>query len=551
MQYKLPLINSAHGSETRNIINELIKLFNTLGYTYNEALQKAHDVLSEAQKTNDMNKDVQKQLDDLILNAGVSDAEVVQARGNYPLLKDRLNAYASSFNDNLYFGTENQLDFVNVVNQTNAHTGKLYVRKREDRTFEVAMPFQGNKVQQWYMEKDANDDFIKLSGGFVSNKRITSIPYANENYDSRTGTWTTGTVNEYATSVGATMTKVFTGDGIIFKHHCDQRGGVWRFEINNDPALTVEYSTYGTVNATKTVTLIDSLEFKEHIIVATFLGDDPENTPSTGAGTSRGWAKNGDTTDTTYQILKRVNVFDKETEVFKMVSNKEFAIAITPTGATATQWIPEHNGVGTAFAIKQEVLFDGVIQNNWDFQDDYYEFNSVQVVQELYAKHPEFSFNMAKITQIHTFNSSGVFIKSIIEPLENFHINNGYFMMAPVDYGFADKMITSLGGTYPIEELGVDIDLSENDKSLSYLFVGSGNLKNYVGAMTIDEPKKTLRVGGVGRRSPLTWLQVRSTAIAKLYPQVFHGYNARVGDVYEVSGRFTIGSIPLAKEMYG
>ena len=50
MQNKLPLINSAHGPETRNIINELIKLFNGMGYTYNEALQKARDVLDEAQK---------------------------------------------------------------------------------------------------------------------------------------------------------------------------------------------------------------------------------------------------------------------------------------------------------------------------------------------------------------------------------------------------------------------------------------------------------------------------------------------------------------------
>ena len=50
VQKKLPLINSAHGSETRNIINELIKLFNQMGYTYDEALKKAHDVLNEAQR---------------------------------------------------------------------------------------------------------------------------------------------------------------------------------------------------------------------------------------------------------------------------------------------------------------------------------------------------------------------------------------------------------------------------------------------------------------------------------------------------------------------
>ena len=91
MQKKLPTINSAHGSETRNIINELIKLFNGMGYTYDEALRKAQNVLNEAQKTNDMNEDVQRQLNDIILENGNSEAEVVQARGGYDLLKNRLD----------------------------------------------------------------------------------------------------------------------------------------------------------------------------------------------------------------------------------------------------------------------------------------------------------------------------------------------------------------------------------------------------------------------------------------------------------------------------
>ena len=91
VQKKLPLINSAHGSETRNIINELIKLFNQMGYTYDEALQKAQDVLNEAKRVNKENISTQKQVDDLILHAGQSDAEVIQARGGLPLLKDRLD----------------------------------------------------------------------------------------------------------------------------------------------------------------------------------------------------------------------------------------------------------------------------------------------------------------------------------------------------------------------------------------------------------------------------------------------------------------------------
>lgn len=101
VQNKLPLINSAHGSETRNIINELIKLFNSMGYTYNEALSKAHDVLNEAKKTNDMNKDVQTQINNLILSDGESDAEVIQARSNFNTLNSRVTQSLNNVSDSL------------------------------------------------------------------------------------------------------------------------------------------------------------------------------------------------------------------------------------------------------------------------------------------------------------------------------------------------------------------------------------------------------------------------------------------------------------------
>lgn len=90
VQKKLPSINSAHGSETRNIINELIKLFNNMGYTYDEALQKAHDVLSQAQRTNSLNNNTNARLDKIIADSGTSSTEVVDARGTHTVLNSRL-----------------------------------------------------------------------------------------------------------------------------------------------------------------------------------------------------------------------------------------------------------------------------------------------------------------------------------------------------------------------------------------------------------------------------------------------------------------------------
>lgn len=49
------------------------------------------DVISNAQKVNEQNKNVEKALNDLVIEAGTSDAEVVQARGTHEVLNERLN----------------------------------------------------------------------------------------------------------------------------------------------------------------------------------------------------------------------------------------------------------------------------------------------------------------------------------------------------------------------------------------------------------------------------------------------------------------------------
>lgn len=111
----IPKINNTHGPETRNIINEAIDVINgfggvktdlsdvtsKLGLLTNDvnAIKKLNvkteSLLEQAEKINNENKSVQSQIDTLILESGTSDAEVIQARGGKPLLKDRLNIYDS------------------------------------------------------------------------------------------------------------------------------------------------------------------------------------------------------------------------------------------------------------------------------------------------------------------------------------------------------------------------------------------------------------------------------------------------------------------------
>ena len=89
-----------------NTFKKVLDYLNEMGYTYEESLRKAHEILDEAQQTNDMNESVQQQINTLIAESGTSDAEVLQARidaeGNeYQVLKERLDEKEKNFSTQL------------------------------------------------------------------------------------------------------------------------------------------------------------------------------------------------------------------------------------------------------------------------------------------------------------------------------------------------------------------------------------------------------------------------------------------------------------------
>src|SRR5699024_2770949 len=67
-----------------------VATMNNLVIKADATLSKADSVLKYAKKTNDSNIDVQKQIDSLIVSSGTSDAETIQARGNFSTLNNRI-----------------------------------------------------------------------------------------------------------------------------------------------------------------------------------------------------------------------------------------------------------------------------------------------------------------------------------------------------------------------------------------------------------------------------------------------------------------------------
>ncbi|MFC0188241.1 prophage endopeptidase tail family protein [Fictibacillus aquaticus] len=107
------------------------------------------------------------------------------------------------------------------------------------------------------------------------------------NYDSRTGTWLdVDDPYHYTKQVGATFTFSFTGTGFKFRFYGSDDGGVWEFATGDKKA---KVSTWSATSGTKGAEVFRGLESKTHVVTATFKGDDPKHTPSTGKNTAKGW----------------------------------------------------------------------------------------------------------------------------------------------------------------------------------------------------------------------------------------------------------------------
>lgn len=189
--------------------------------------------------------------------------------------------------------------------------------------------------------------------------------------DSHTGTWPSyGSANaSWCSVVGGTMTITFTGTGIKFRHFADNRGGVWRFNIDNG-AQIVDISTFSSATVVRKMqTIVEGLAYGQHTMVGTFIGSDPLNPPS--GGTPFGWAS----VDFTSTGATNPNIYDKtffiigsptpnhcdNTNILNYVTDikfstddsyKDLSFNVRERGQVYTsEWIPLHGG--TSFTATQ------------------------------------------------------------------------------------------------------------------------------------------------------------------------------------------------------
>lgn len=467
-------------------------------------------------------------------------------------------AYVSQLNDIV-----SQIDFLKLLKDHNEVADKLYIKKISNKTFDVCIPFRGNKVARYSIGLQVgSDDYIKMLGVSVCELKADSASSYSKDLDSKTGTWVTvNNQNWYASAVGATFTTQFTGTGVILNFLSDNRGGMWSVSVDGGtPVLVSTYSSVSVQDNSKEIAsgLVDG----NHTMVATFTGDDPSNLPSGGAGTSRGWVKHtavGYETKYTVTVLDVSNIITpvKIFDVMPTLSNTEYAINATIYGTNYTkQFFPQHNGIKTVFAVEQKIYFDNELVTDWTPNIELQEVKSVKVIQNMLGKHPDDVANpLLEIRTIHTFNANGVSVKVKIKFLRKASLGGSFGMMFPICNTFGKQLITSFGNRYDsIKTDGSTDDLiAEGDIARSFAFINTDGVlgeKDIIMAVNVDDVPRTYRKGKVGQRTPLLSLKHTNTTYQKLYPYVYEINSiAEVGEIYEGSFTFGLGELPMASDM--
>lgn len=449
----------------------------------------------------------------------------------------------------------NQEDFIETIKRNyKPKSMNFKVNDFETKVFSIQNIINNEKAIQYSTRtasaNSVQDGYILFGEGRYGTIDMQPVLTGRQSADELIGNWDTSyPPSYYATTVGDTMKKEFIGDRIDFLSFGDNRGGVWEFILDENIENKVTVSTWQATSGVKPlVTLFENLENKKHTLIGTFKGDDPQNPPSSGTGTSRGWTyyndgENG--VNSFYSYVTIPNVTPIVTPLFGS-SNKEFAIEVRKKGTNYPyHFCPYHDAV-TAFKIEEPIIkIDGELVN-LKTGDLYKDINEVKITQRINAINPESDDVLAEVSTITVFRSDGaVSVDGKYIAKVDLDVNSAYGIMFMVDATFNTKLCSSINKTYLTSDtpVGTNLYLSEeSDKTTSFISL-SKNHPNICAAVTFNNPKTTLRSGLGGKVEKCTWIEYRNSTLTKLYQQVYGKTSINAGEVFRFSGTFIVAEI--------
>lgn len=430
----------------------------------------------------------------------------------------------------------------------------LKVNNYQSKVFTIINKINNEKAIQYSTRTPTfngiQDGFILFNEGRYGNIVNEYILINQQSADIMNGSWNKEyKPSYYATKIGDSMTKRFIGNKIDFFTFGDNRGGIWEFMLDNDEENKITLSTWQeTPGVIPPRTIFENLEYKEHILTATFKGDDPKHPPSSGLGTSRGWTyyNDGENAINSFYIYKKsINVDPIITPLYG-ASNKEFAFEVRKKGTdNPFHFCPFHDVI-TAFKIDEPIFKVNGVVTELKTGDIFYDINEFTIIQRIYAKNPESEDRLAEITTITNFKNDGtVTVDGKYKALTDLDIKSAYGIMWILDSNFNSKILSSIDNEYKSTDnlIGSNLFLNEeSDMTTSFASV-SEKYKNIISCVTFNDAKNTLRSGLDGKSKNPTWLQYRNNEITKLYQQVYSNSIIKKGETYKFSGTFILAEI--------
>lgn len=522
----------------------------------NNALSKVGDLQASTDKAN-------KRIDNIIATSGTSDTEVVDARGDFTVLNERLSDYDKKRAFEFKKNTErNFLDF-HFQNSAQTSNNTIKVNKNRDLTLAINLSTRDRFVLNF--AKDINDDFIKFRDmNYVGEVTSSDAQTVTDNFNQsmvKSGSVTGSSDNWYATEIGTKIEYKFTGSSITFRYLTDTRGGVWKASIDGKFVKNISTNS-GAHDGTNTLgasvmetNIASNLENKEHTLVLEFTGQD-NNYPTT---TPRGWirmvtdsSKPAYAFDTFVYVVKGATVTKTQNALWD--SNKEFAFSVD--FGDRTEWIPEHNSTGTL------KLSDSGVQQLFIDNEEYSisqtlsetPFTEVKILQHLFGVHPTTNEKFCEFIITTAITSRGVKFNTKVIWLKETTVGSGYINMFTVNPKFITQIITSYDTKYTTQIFDNSYQYLQDEAPYSYIGVSSFYNNMYLICHN-SNPYETLRMGYSDRDGDeygkgLFALQHRNQDLQKLYPKTYTNHKTKVNEVYQFEGYFGFGKLPMVNKLF-
>lgn len=375
----------------------------------------------------------------------------------------------------------NSTSGLSAVNQQEA-IDELSAAQSKDATIQQS---SGDLLEKLLSSAQVRGMYVRPTGGGVSvgvgmNKELDSVVEYNFVYDddnmlllrgvysgkeddtkqsvepTLSGTFNSGSAPAtYTSNPGDSFSFSFTGSELYFQHPEDDRGGLWKFTLSNGWTRNISTWSSGTAPSSDIVRdlVFDNLPHGEYQCVAEFLGDDPINAPSGGAGTARGWityqAGNANQRAIHTSSVKQINESTR-LPIVSQNSIPDFAILAKPEGAIyGAEWVPEHGGVaGVASSLIYRLQVDGdsITTNPGDLSSlsEFRLCHDVKIQHKFSATNPNGSDGeMWAHTITHSISLARPWlnIKNRIVVSQNTEVSVGYFGMLPSDSGNVSRLL--------------------------------------------------------------------------------------------------------------